>query len=57
MDHVTATILFIIFIALLVFLALRELFCWYWKLNAISGLLRQIEENTRPAEKTFGTDL
>lgn len=41
---------FVIFIpfAILVFVALREVLTWYWKLNKISNLLEKIEENTRP---------
>lgn len=36
----------IIFTAL-IFLALREFWCWYFKLTHIKKLLEEIEENTR----------
>lgn len=41
---------FVIFIpiAIVIFVALREVLTWYWKLNKISNLLEKIEENTRP---------
>jgi len=41
---------FVIFvpIAIVVFILLREVFTWYWKLNKISNLLEKIESNTRP---------
>lgn len=41
---------FLIFIpfAIVLFVALREVVTWYWKLNKISNLLEKIEENTRP---------
>lgn len=37
--------------ALFVFLVLREVFTWYWKINKIVVLLEQIEENTRPQKE------
>jgi len=33
---------------LFIFLILREVLTWYWKINKIIVLLEQIEENTRP---------
>jgi hypothetical protein len=29
------------------FLLMRELICWYWKITKIHDLLEKIEENTR----------
>lgn len=34
-------------VAVLVFLVLREVFTWYWKINKIVDLLEKIEKNTR----------
>ncbi|RJQ29325.1 hypothetical protein C4571_01705 [Candidatus Parcubacteria bacterium] len=34
-------------VAILIFLALREFLCWYWKINKIVGLLEDIKENTK----------
>jgi len=36
-----------IVIFVLVFLLLREFWCWYFKINEIRDLLKKIEENTR----------
>ncbi len=33
----------ILLVVFFVFLALRELFCWYWKINRIVGLLEDIK--------------
>ena len=35
------------FISLVLFLVLREIVTWYWKINKAIGLLEKIEENTR----------
>jgi hypothetical protein len=37
-----------VLLSILLFLAIREILTWYWKLNKISSLLEKIEENTRP---------
>ena len=35
MDDMTiGVMLFLLILAILIFLALRELWCWYWKINA-----------------------
>lgn len=39
-------------IGILIFLLLREFWCWYFKINRIVSLLEDIEENTRVA-RTF----
>jgi hypothetical protein len=31
-------------------LILREIFCWYWKINKVVSLLEDIEKNTRKPE-------
>ncbi len=38
-------------ILLLVFLILREILCWYWKINKIVSLLEDIKKNTSPQVK------
>jgi hypothetical protein len=43
-------ILIAIFAGIIVFLILREVLTWYWKMNRVVTLLEQIEENTRPAD-------
>ncbi len=37
----------ILIIILIVFLALREFWCWYFKINHIKGLLTSIDKNLR----------
>ena len=34
----------LVILAVLIFRALREFMCWYWKLNEIVGLLQRIEK-------------
>ncbi len=33
----------ILLVVFFVFLALREVFCWYWKINRIVALLEKVE--------------
>jgi len=49
-DTILSTLVVLIIIIVL-FVVLRELVTWYWKLNKIVELLEQIEENTRPKGK------
>lgn len=35
-------------VTVVVFLVIREILTWYWKINRIVDLLEKIEENTRP---------
>ena len=37
-------LIIILGILFLVFLALRELFCWYWKINETISLLKEIRD-------------
>lgn len=39
-----------LFFTVLIFFLCREFVCWYFKLNRITELLEQIEENTRKEE-------
>ena len=39
MDYV----IFTLFIAVIIFLICREIFCWYWKINGIVSLLERID--------------
>jgi|GEM_PF-1053848 len=34
-------------VGLIIFLAGRELFCWYWKLNKVVSLLTEIRDQLR----------
>jgi len=43
MDGVVVGILVAFFVAFIVFLILRELMCWYWKVNRIVSLLEGIQ--------------
>lgn len=36
-----------IIIAVVIFLVLREIFCWYWKINRLVELLESIDANLR----------
>lgn len=36
-----------IFFAIVIWIGLREVMTWYWKINRIVALLEKIEENTR----------
>lgn len=36
----------------IVFLIIRELVLWYWKISKIVSLLEKIEKNTRKEDKT-----
>lgn len=40
--------LWVAFFFVLLFLIIREILTWYWKLNRIVTLLEKIEKNTRP---------
>lgn len=42
------SIALVIIVILLLFLIIREIVCWYWKINKIVDLLEKIEDNTRP---------
>ena len=44
----TQTIVAIIFGAIGVFLALREVMLWYWKVNEINGYLKRIANKLDP---------
>lgn len=33
MDQYMGFIMFVVFVAILLFAVLREVFCWYWKIN------------------------
>lgn len=37
-------------LVVLIFLILREVFCWYWKINKIVNLLEKIEKNTKQSK-------
>jgi len=39
-----ATVIILIVVAVAVFVALREFFCWYFKINEIRNLLKRIVE-------------
>jgi hypothetical protein len=41
-DSVSA--IFVIFVGVLLFLILREFFCWYWKINKSIVLLSELNE-------------
>jgi ABC-type uncharacterized transport system permease subunit len=43
--------LFGLLILTLIFLVLREFFCWYWKVNKIVELLEDIKENIASKNK------
>ena len=43
MDEVVVGILVALFVAFIVFLILRELMCWYLKVNKIVSLLEEIQ--------------
>jgi len=50
-DHIlTLDFLKTIGITLILFLLFREIVTWYWKLNEIVNLLKEIRENTRKEE-------
>lgn len=42
--EILGTIIWILFLSLLVFVACRELICWYWKINATVKNLSEINE-------------
>lgn len=39
--------LFVVVVVIALFFAIRELNCWYWKINQRVRLLEKIEENTK----------
>ncbi len=41
------SILIVPLVVIVIFLALREVMAWYWKINKICDLLTRIEENTK----------
>ena len=47
MTNDTIGLIFGIVVIILVFLAIREVLAWYWKINDICQLLTKIEGNTR----------
>jgi len=46
------TSLFSILVMILIFLLFRSIVLWYWRLNEIAELLKQIEKNTRKEIRT-----
>ena len=49
-------ILVYIALSLIGFLIIRELVTWYFKLNEIVSLLREIRDNTRPVNLSRSSD-
>ena len=46
------------FVLILIFLLIREIFTWYWKINRIVELLEQIERNThKEGQPTITEDI
>jgi len=43
MGQIIVSFLVVFFIAFIVFLILRELMCWYWKINRVITLLESID--------------
>lgn len=41
-GNVAGTVVMILLIAIVIFLVLREVVCWYWKINTMVGLLQEI---------------
>lgn len=41
-DSIGLTLVYIV-VCFLIFLALREVMCWYWKINRIMNLLQSID--------------
>ena len=52
MDEVVIGILVAFFVAFIVFLILRELMCWYWKINRIVSLLEGIQASLSKLNRT-----
>lgn len=50
-DDLGAGILIVIVIVFIVFLILRELMCWYWKINTIVTLLTEIRDGLNNISK------
>lgn len=46
----SATPFVTLLIVILIFLICRELVCWYWKLNEVVSLLRDIKESLNKIE-------
>ncbi|MEY4731298.1 MAG: hypothetical protein RL681_244 [Candidatus Parcubacteria bacterium] len=57
-DVLSGPIGFVLGILLLfaIFLAIREIVMWYWKINRIVDLLEDIEYNTRKEKEKGDTD-
>jgi hypothetical protein len=43
---------FILLITIIVFLIFREIFCWYWKVNSIVGILERIDRRLESLESS-----
>ena len=43
-GNVLGTLVVVLVVLFIVFLILRELFCWYWKINESVGLLHEIRD-------------
>lgn len=56
MEDVIGGMLGGLVVMLLVFLILREVMCWYWKINEVVGLLKEISVklDQRPASALAG---
>ncbi len=55
-DGQTIAILLVgIIIGIAIFVALREFWCWYWKINEIRNLLRQILHRLEASPRDPGT--
>ena len=58
MDDFIGAMLLTVFVSLIVFLILRELMCWYWKINKIVSLLEGIQaslcsQNRSPGDSSW----
>lgn len=51
MDSSTGTLIVILIVAILIWLAIRSIVLWYFRIDRIVELLEQIEYNTRSAIK------
>lgn len=45
------TVVIVFGVLILFFFLIREILCWYWKINEGIDILKQIEINTRPQQQ------
>jgi len=55
-DTYLVSMLIVFLVAVIAFLLFREIMCWYWKINQIVTLLKEIKDNTSSPDSRLRQD-